>query len=165
MKDNSIAYQHSTCLPSPNSSLVGQDVNSYSTLMDTSITGRRTRIQPSSLPLSEHSNWIADGTFYVSPRIFPQSYTIHLVVENKCVPLVYILSGDKKGDTYEFVLNVIKHYFDQHCPVDTGTIFVDFEKAVMNAFSNSLPGWEVSNCLFHLCQSVQKNIQKDGSHH
>ena len=36
MKDNSIAfYQHSTCLPSPNSSLVGQDVNSYSTLMDT----------------------------------------------------------------------------------------------------------------------------------
>ena len=25
--------------------------------------------------LSEHSNWIADGTFYVSPRFFPQSYT------------------------------------------------------------------------------------------
>ena len=45
--------------------------------------------------LSEHSNWIADGTFYVSPRIFPQSYTIHSVVDNKCVPLVYILSGDK----------------------------------------------------------------------
>ena len=45
--------------------------------------------------LSEHSNWIADGTFYVSPRIFPQSYTIHSVVDNKCVPLVYILSGDR----------------------------------------------------------------------
>ena len=81
-------------------------------------------------------------------------------MDNKCVPLVYILSGDKKGDTYEFVLNVIKHYFDQHCPVDTGTILIDFEKAVMNAFSNSLPGWEVSNCFFHLCQAVQKNIQK-----
>ena len=30
----------------------------------------------------------------------------------------------------------------------------------MNAFSNSLPGCEVSNCFFHLCQAVQKNIQK-----
>ena len=85
-------------------------------------------------------------------------------MDNKCVPLVYILSGDKKGDTYEFVLNVIKHYFDQHCPVDTGTILIDFEKAVMNAFSNSLPGWEVSNCFFHLCQAVQKNIQKIWNH-
>ena len=40
------------------------------------------------------------------------------------------------------------------------TILIDFEKAVMNAFSNSLPGCEVSNCFFHLCQAVQKNIQK-----
>ena len=44
--------------------------------------------------------------------------------------------------------------------IHTGTILIDFEKAVMNAFSNSLPGWEVSNCFFHLCQAVQKNIQK-----
>ena len=108
--------------------------------------------------LSEHSNWIADGTFYVSPRIFPQSYTIHSVVDNKCVPLVYILSGDKKGDTYEFVLNVIKHYFDQHCPVDTGTILIDFEKAVMNAFSNSLPGWEVSNFKRTFRRSLRRYI-------
>ena len=48
----------------------------------------------------------------------------------------------------------------QNCPVDTGTIMIDFEKAVMNAIQNSLPGWEVSNCYFHLCQAVQKNISK-----
>ena len=110
--------------------------------------------------LATYTDWIADGTFYVAPKIFPQSYTIHSVVDNKCVPLVYILSGDKKGDTYEYIFNVIKYYFDQHCPVDTGTIFVDFEKAVMNAVLKSLPGWEVSNCYFHLCQAVQKHIQK-----
>ena len=57
-------------------------------------------------------------------------------------------------------MNVIKFYFDQHCPGDIGTILVDFEKAVMNAFLKSLPGWEVSNCYFHLGQAVQKNIQK-----
>ena len=110
--------------------------------------------------LAHYTDWIADGTFYISPKIFPQSYTIHSVVENKCIPLIYILSGDKKGDTYEHIFNVIKFYFDQHCPVDTGTILVDFEKAVMNACLKSLPGWEVSNCFFHLCQAVQKHIQK-----
>ena len=110
--------------------------------------------------LAEYTDWIADGTFYVAPKIFPQSYTIHAVVDLKCVPLIYILAGDKKGDTYSHILNVMKYYFDQHCPVDTGTVMIDFEKAVMNAFRDSLPGWKVGNCFFHLCQSVQKNIQR-----
>ena len=83
--------------------------------------------------LAEHNNWIADGTFYVAPKIFPQSYTIHSVIENKCLPLVYILTGDKKGDTYSYVLSVIKYFFDQNCPTDTGTVLIDFEKAVMNS--------------------------------
>ena len=110
--------------------------------------------------LAEYNNWIADGTFYVAPRIFAQSYTIHAVIDRKCLPMIYILSGDKKGDTYEFIFDVIKYYFDQHCPIDNGSVLIDFEKAVMNAFENSFPGWDVSNCYFHLCQAVQKNIQK-----
>ena len=40
----------------------------------------------------------AHSTYEVSLSVL-QSYTIHSVVDNKCVPLVYILSGDKKGDT------------------------------------------------------------------
>ena len=38
---------------------------------------------------------------------------------------------DKKGDTYEYIFYVIKFYFDQNFPVDTSTIMIDFEKAVM----------------------------------
>ena len=82
------------------------------------------------------------------------------MIENKCLPLVYILTGDKKGDTYSYVLSVIKYFFDQNCPTDTGTVLIDFEKAVMNSFRDILPGWKVANCYFHLCQSVQKNISK-----
>ena len=62
--------------------------------------------------LADHTDWIAAGTFYVAPRIFPQSYTIHSVVDKKYVPLIYMLSGDKKGDSYEHIFKVIKHYFD-----------------------------------------------------
>ena len=55
---------------------------------------------------------------------------------------------------------MIKYFFDQNCPTDTGTVLIDFEKAVMNSFRDILPGWKVANCYFHLCQSVQKNIRK-----
>jgi uncharacterized membrane protein len=112
------------------------------------------------LILAKLPNWIADGTFYVAPKIFSQSYTTHAVIDCKCLPLIYVLTGDKKGDTYEYILNVIKFYFDQNCLVDTGTVMIYFEKAVMNAFQKSLPGWDISNCFLHLIQAVQKNIQK-----
>ncbi|KAL5264936.1 hypothetical protein ACHWQZ_G005882 [Mnemiopsis leidyi] len=81
---------------------------------------------------------------------------IYLALEDNSLTL----AGDKKGDTYSSVLNVMKFFFDQHCPVDSGSVMIDFERAVMNAFRDSLPGWKVSNCFFHFCQSVQKNINK-----
>ena len=31
--------------------------------------------------LAEYNKWIADGTFYVAPRIFAQSYIIHAVID------------------------------------------------------------------------------------
>ena len=42
---------------------------------------------------AEYTDWIADGTFYVAPKILTQSYTILAVVDLKCVPLIYILAG------------------------------------------------------------------------
>ena len=50
--------------------------------------------------------------------------------------------------------------FDRYFPIENGTVMIDFEKAVMNAFAQILPGFSVMNCFFHLCQSVQKQIQK-----
>ncbi|XP_048254795.1 uncharacterized protein LOC125381649 [Haliotis rufescens] len=37
-----------------------------------------------------------DGTFYVTPRLFYQLYTLHAFVTNKMVPLVFLLLPDKK---------------------------------------------------------------------
>ena len=31
--------------------------------------------------LAKYNNWIADGTFYIAPNIFSQSYTIHAVID------------------------------------------------------------------------------------
>ena len=38
--------------------------------------------------LAEHPNWIADGTFYVAPKQFFQSFSIHAVIDGKCLPLL-----------------------------------------------------------------------------
>ena len=58
--------------------------------------------------LTKYPHWITDGK-----KIFPQSYTIHSVVDLKCLPLIYILAVDKKGDTNNYVLNVMKFFLDQ----------------------------------------------------
>ena len=46
--------------------------------------------------LAEYTDWITDGTFYVAPKIFPQSYMIHAVVDLKCMPSIHVLAGDKR---------------------------------------------------------------------
>ena len=124
MKDNSIAfYQHSTCLPSPNSSLIGQDVNSYSTLMDTATPGRRTRIQPSSLPGG------APSTVYL--------YTYE-------VSLAFVPVADVEVVFYEITYYIQTNYPKLMCTVNyfektyLGSVIVDSEVRLLPAACISL---------------------------
>ena len=107
--------------------------------------------------LTEHPNWIADGTFYVAPNQFYQSFSIHAVIDGKCLPLLFALLADKKQDTYVFMLSVLKGLL---CDIEYGIIMLDFERASMNAFTQVFDQFSLMNCFFHLCQSVQRRIQK-----
>ena len=91
------------------------------------------------------------------PKIFQQSYSLHAVIDGKCLPLVFALQSDKTGKTYAFFLNIIKNSV---CNITDGIIMVDFEKAAMNAFRSVFEQFNLMNCFFHLCQSVQKRISK-----
>ena len=75
--------------------------------------------------LTEHPNWIADGTFYVAPNQFYQSFSIHAVIDGKCLPLLFALLADKKQDTYVFMLSVLKGLL---CDIEYGIIMLDFER-------------------------------------
>ena len=107
--------------------------------------------------LAEHPNWIADGTFYVAPKQFYQSFSIHAVIDGKCLPLLFALLADKTQDTYVFMLSVLKGLL---CDIECGIIMLDFERASMNAFTQVFDQFSLMNCFFHLCQSVQRRIQK-----
>ena len=81
----------------------------------------------------------------------------------KCVCHVYLnptddtlTQGTKTEATYTFLLNIIMRAI---C-VENGIIMLDFELAAINAFRKVFEQFNVLNCFFHLCQSVQKRIFK-----
>ena len=51
--------------------------------------------------LSQSEICHCDETFSVAPDVFYQVYTIHGVIENAVIPLVYALLPNKTQDTYE----------------------------------------------------------------
>ncbi|CAF0977012.1 unnamed protein product [Brachionus calyciflorus] len=46
--------------------------------------------------LSTNSEWYADGTFDISPTIFKQVYTIHIIFRGTTLPMLYALLPNKK---------------------------------------------------------------------
>ena len=50
--------------------------------------------------LSQTSHWSLDGTFKTVPTIFSQLYTIHALINDRSVPLIYALLPDKSQTTY-----------------------------------------------------------------
>lgn len=75
------------------------------------------------------------------------------------VPLVYMLTTDKREATYKELLAVLKKIQPELNPTD---ITLDFEKAAMNAFKEEFPNAEIHGCHFHFGQSVWRHVQKYG---
>ena len=79
------------------------------------------------------------------------------MIDGKCLPLLFALLADKKQDTYVFMLSVLKGLL---CDIEYGIIMLDFERKYLNAFTQVFDQFSLMNCFFHLCQSVQRRIQK-----
>ena len=92
IEGSSIAFYQQSCLPSPSSSTVSEDVNSYSTLMDTSTTGRRTRIQPSSLPLVSLKRKAADQPLSATQNLISEALVETSPAVNQILPNIMSLA-------------------------------------------------------------------------
>ncbi|XP_055308641.1 uncharacterized protein LOC129572655 [Sitodiplosis mosellana] len=100
-----------------------------------------------------------DGTFSVVPVIFKQLYTIHGRYKGHHVPLVYVLTSDKKEETYNAILRALLDIEPKINPTDFMT---DFEKGAMNAVQRNFPMAEVHGCFFHFTQNIWRHIQLVG---
>ncbi|KAG8180604.1 hypothetical protein JTE90_018222 [Oedothorax gibbosus] len=109
--------------------------------------------------LQNSKHWFADGTFKTSPNLFTQLYTIHAIVKNENVPVLFALLPSKSEAIYKKLFNAIKSLNPQLNPQ---TILLDFERAAMNAFLASFPTASVRGCFFHFSQAIWRKIQAIG---
>ncbi|KAG0437873.1 hypothetical protein DMUE_3433, partial [Dictyocoela muelleri] len=107
--------------------------------------------------LSKSSYWLADGTFFVSPKKFSQLYIIHGIFFGEVVPLIYIFMKTKNQISYESIFNEINKLKIQ-CP---NVFVIDFEIAVFNAISKIFPLTKINACNFHFNQLIVKFLKKN----
>ena len=100
-----------------------------------------------------------DGTFDKVPSMFYQLYTWHAQVGNSYPPCIYFLLPKKNEDTYRRMFEILKSLLPDLGPTQ---IFVDFEKAAINAARIAFPQAEIKGCYFHLSQSVIRKINAVG---
>ncbi|CAF1039753.1 unnamed protein product [Brachionus calyciflorus] len=110
------------------------------------------------LKFVENGHLFADGTFDITPRLFLQVYTIHAIINGKCIPLIYCLLPGKSEVLYSRVLDVIKSKLKN----PPKSLMLDFEKAFINAAEKSFSGLSIHGCFFHFKQAVWRKIQECG---
>ncbi|XP_071150903.1 uncharacterized protein [Mytilus edulis] len=108
--------------------------------------------------LSQANTIFADGTFYASPVLFKQLYTIHALIEEEMYPLIFAFLPDKCQTTYQRLFAILKASgADNNTPINPIRIFMDFESAACNAAETVFPTASIKGCLFHFCQRICKN--------
>jgi hypothetical protein len=109
-----------------------------------------------------------DGTFYITPYLFAQLYTVHANVfgQSRSFPLIYGLLPDKRQQTYERFLTLIQGAVEnvqgQHLVFEPREIVTDFEMGAIQAIHNILPGTATKGCLFHYGQAINRCVQRIG---
>lgn len=109
--------------------------------------------------LRDYEEWFVDGTFKVSPEIFYQVYTVHVLVGGTTIPCLYALLPNKRRRTYERMWEVL---LERAPNVQPTTIMSDFEIAAHQAIGRIFPQANVKGCFFHLGQSLWRKIQEEG---
>ena len=66
--------------------------------------------------LTENTNWFADGTFKIAPKLFYQLTTIHVLVKNTVLPMLYIFLQRKDEETYKLALHQLCNMKDNLRP-------------------------------------------------
>ena len=107
--------------------------------------------------LSSCTMWSVDGTFWCCPKLYYQTYTLHGLIGEKFVPLVYALMPNKKEEGYEELFQQLARLMGGG--LGRVTVVLDFEKAAMNSILQVLRVNRLLNCFFHWAQMVQRKIQ------
>ncbi|XP_050540276.1 uncharacterized protein LOC126904915 [Daktulosphaira vitifoliae] len=105
--------------------------------------------------LATCDEWFVDGTFNISPQLFSQVFVILSIRNGGIHPCLYTLLSNKEQTTYLRLIVEIKNLVPG---IIVGSISVDFEVAIYNAFRIEFPNIEIRGCFFHLLQNLKKQL-------
>ena len=112
--------------------------------------------------LEECPHWMADGTFKVSPALFTQMYTVHVILGEDVFPRIYAFLSSKNRQTYEKMWQMIT---DIRPNISPTSCTMDFEIAAHDAMRTAFPNINIYGCYFHFVQSIWRKVQDLGLRH
>ncbi|CAF4453163.1 unnamed protein product [Rotaria socialis] len=113
--------------------------------------------------LGDNAHWNADGTFRTAPKLFYQSYSIHVWDNFSMKPVIYAALPNKNTNTYDTFLNELIVYAQINgISLTPKSILIDFEMAAHQAFSKNFPTAKIKGCQFHFGQNIWRQIKKKG---
>ena len=113
--------------------------------------------------LSEANTYYVDGTFHVTPSIFYQLFTIHIVKHNQSFPLVYALLPNKQCQTYSRAFLLLKDAaLSLGITLDPDMLMSDFELALIQATALNFPNASHKGCYYHFKQAIWRKVQSLG---
>ncbi len=98
-----------------------------------------------------------DGTFQYCAKHFLQLFTLHGLLNDHYIPLVFVLLPDKTEDSYKACLHILA----STCDFYPRRVVIDFEQSIHNAVAE-VWGAEVIGCKFHLLQAWYRQVQRLG---
>lgn len=105
--------------------------------------------------LASTDDWFGDGTFGACPSLFEQLYSIHSIIDNSVIPLVYGLLPGKSTEIYKKFLQALKRLNKDLNPT---SILIDLELGMGNAMEEEFPNVTIRYCYFHYCQAVYRKV-------
>lgn len=99
-----------------------------------------------------------DGTFYVTPGIFAQVYTLHVLVSNSMVCCAYFLLPGKTHDIYVQMFQMLQ----AKRAITASRFQTDFEMATISAIGQVFPNADITCCFFHYTQAIWRKVQSIG---
>ncbi|CAK9292207.1 unnamed protein product [Gordionus sp. m RMFG-2023] len=114
--------------------------------------------------LAETKTWYIVGNFKLAPHLFLQLYVIRIPFKTLYIKAAYFLLQRKTYTTYEEIFKILlEKAQERNLVIDPITIYMDFEKAAINAVENTLGrDINIQGCFYHLTQSTHRKIQELG---
>lgn len=109
--------------------------------------------------IEQVEKFFVDGTFSLAPALFSQIFVVMAARGGFVIPVIFALLPNKREQTYSRMIRMIRGVWSNFCPT---AISLDFEQAVINAFSNAFPDAELQGCLFHLVKNMKRKLGEKG---